>query len=80
MTKLRAAAIVGTISALTIFPALADPVDKNPNHPGNGWGPGGRPSVGVPGPIAGAGLAALAAGGGYLVLRFRKRKADNRPQ
>ncbi|WP_299644780.1 hypothetical protein [Devosia sp.] len=59
---------------MTIFPALAAPVDKNPNANGNGWGPGGKFAVGA-GPIAGAGLAFLAAGGGYLVLRFRKRNA-----
>jgi hypothetical protein len=78
MMKLRAAVLVSAISALTIFPAMAVPVDKNPNANGNGWGPGGKPSVGAPGPIAGAGLAFLAAGGGYLVLRFRKRKTGPR--
>jgi hypothetical protein len=40
---------------------------------------GGKPAVGTPGPIAGAGLVFLAAGGGYLLLRYRKRKTGHRP-
>lgn len=34
-----------------------------------------RPSVGTPGPVAGVGLAFLALGGGYLVLRHRRRSS-----
>jgi hypothetical protein len=78
MMKLRAAILAGAISALTILPAMAEPVDKNPAAKGNGWGPGGKHAVGVPGPVAGAGLAFLAAGGGYLVLWSRKRKTGPR--
>jgi hypothetical protein len=69
--NLRAAILVGAISALTIFPAMAAQDDKPPKD---------KPSVGAPGPIAGAGLAFLAAGGGYLVLRYRKRKTGTRPE
>jgi hypothetical protein len=78
--KIKTAIVVCAVSALTTFPAMAQPVDKNPDANGSGWGPGGRPSVGVPGPVAGAGLAILAAGGGYLVLRYRKRKTGPRSE
>ncbi len=82
MMNLRAAALAGAIS-LAIFPALAmagQPDDRNPNSPGLGWGPGGKPSVGAPGPIAGAGLPFLAGAAiGYLVLRRRKRNSLSRP-
>lgn len=80
MKKLRAAILVCAISALMTVPAMAVPVDKNPDANGNGWGPGGKPAVGVPGPVAGAGLAFLATGGAYLVLRYRKRKTAPRPE
>jgi len=44
---------------------------------GGGWGGWGGGGHGVPGPIAGAGLAYLAvAGGGYYLARlWRKRKS-----
>ncbi|MDB5540029.1 MAG: hypothetical protein JWQ89_1756 [Devosia sp.] len=76
MMKFRAAVVACAISALTILPALAAPGGV-PN--GNGLGRGGRPALGAPGPIAGAGLAFLVAGGGYLMLRYRKRKRGPRP-
>ena len=80
MMKLRATILVCAISALAMVPAMAAS-DKNPNANGKGWGPGGKkPSIGAPGPIAGAGLAFLATGGGYLVLRYRKRKTAPRPE
>ena len=82
MLKSTVAAVVGAVS-LAMLPALvmaAPPNDRNPNSPGLGWGPGGKPAVGVPGPIAGAGLPFLAgAGVVYFVLRRRKRKALSRP-
>ncbi|MDB5540574.1 MAG: hypothetical protein JWQ89_2301 [Devosia sp.] len=71
---LRAAILVCAITALTTLPAMAVPVDKNPNANGNGY------AVGAPGPVAGEGLAFLAAGGGYLLLRFRKRKTGSRTE
>lgn len=73
MSKFSTAVLLCLVAALTAAPAVAGPVDKNPNHNGNGWGSGGKPSVGTPGPVAGAGIALLAAGGAY-VLRLRKRK------
>jgi hypothetical protein len=87
--RLRAAFLVCTLPALTACTAIGEPADNsnnnpntataisadnNPNASANSGGPSGKPAVGVPGPIGGAGLAFLAAGGGYLLLRYRKRK------
>jgi hypothetical protein len=86
--KLKMAILICTLQALTACTALSEPADNdnnpntataisagnNPNASANSGGPSGKPAVGVPGPIGGAGLAFLAAGGGYLVLRYRKRK------
>ena len=56
-------------------PAFSQPLDRGPT-PGLGWGPGGKPkpTIGVPGPVAGVGLPVLAAGGGVMWVRSRKRR------
>ncbi|HEV7718392.1 MAG TPA: hypothetical protein VGO70_05380 [Arsenicitalea sp.] len=59
----------------------AKPADRG-DTPGLGWGPGGkdRSPIGVPGPIAGAGLPLLAlVGGGYFWLR-RNGRDKSKPE
>jgi hypothetical protein len=72
-TLLAAAAVAAAISSH----ALADPPDdRNPNNPGLGWAYG-QDSKGVPGPVAGVGIAYLLLAGGYGVFRrYRKRKSQ----
>ncbi len=56
--------------------AIAAPVAFAQSVPGTPPPPSG--GVGVPGPIAGAGLPLLLIGGGYyLVHRWRKRNGEN---
>ena len=76
MTKLALLILIGMFSAVAALPVLAGLFD-NRNSPGSGWTPG-KPPVGTPGPVAGAGPGFLAAGGIYLVHRYRKRKPDAR--
>jgi hypothetical protein len=59
----------------------AKPADRG-DTPGLGWGPGGkdRPPIGVPGPIAGAGLPLLALVGGGFVWLLRNRRDKITPE
>lgn len=58
-------------SSALATPGKANP-PGNPNPPGHAYGINGK-NVGVPGPIAGAGLPFLLIAGGYaLVRRYRR--------
>jgi hypothetical protein len=74
MKQLLAVSLFVLSCAVVAGPALADqPIDRNPDKPGLGWGgnkQGG--SAGAPGPIAGAGLASLAAAGVFYAIRRRR--------
>jgi hypothetical protein len=88
LTGIKTLAIAAAIAALATSSALADkPGDRGETH-GLGWGKGGsyesvsggwkggrgNTSVGVPGPIAGAGLPLAVIVGGYVWLRRRQRR------
>ena len=72
---LSAAAIL--FLALPVF--AAPPADRNPNSPGNGWGP---PSTrGAPGPLVGAGLPFLIVAGVAGAYKLARRRRDaSKPQ
>jgi hypothetical protein len=66
-------ALALTLSGMTI--AMAQPVDRG-STPGLGYGKGGKPQVGAPGPVAGVGLPLLVVAGGLFWVRSRKRQAN----
>jgi len=71
---LAAAIVLGLGQAASVGAA---PVDRNPNSPGNGWGP--PATRGAPGPLAGVGLPILlivGAAGAYRVIRNRNRRRE----
>ena len=77
----KSAVIVATlmVGAANVAPVFAQPADRNPNSPGNGWGPPG--TRGAPGPVAAAGLPfliAMGAVGGYRLIR-RRRANEGQP-
>jgi hypothetical protein len=76
MKLLQTLFVAAAVAALVSSRAVADPPDdRNPNSPGLGWASG-QESKGVPGPVAGTGIAYLLLTGGYAVFRrHRKRKS-----
>ena len=73
--KLTALTLALTLAIAAAPAAMAGSFDKGPT-PGNGWGKGGRPVVGAPGPVAGIGLPILAVAGGVFWVKSRKRRQD----
>lgn len=64
---------ISPASALTIDLGIIK-IDLGGGGYGGGGGGGGGTSYGVPGPLAGAGLPALAVFGGYVWLRNRRSR------
>jgi hypothetical protein len=72
----RSAAVAGTVLVSIASGAIAvQPADPNGNNCGNCNGNNGNGfgNIGVPGPIAGAGLPFLLLAGGYAVSRYRRQ-------
>lgn len=78
MPKLSSLSTLALAILLAAAPAAlaAQPADRG-TTPGLGYGKGGsRPTVGVPGPVAGVGLPILAVAGGIVWVLARKRRGD----
>jgi hypothetical protein len=77
MLGLKTLAAASLLVLVASEAAMAQPVDRNPDQPGLGFGSGGSKDnvVGVPGPIAGLGLPMLAVAGGYIWFWRQRRKA-----
>lgn len=71
---LRALVLAFALCTVATSAALAAKPEDRGDTPGLGFGSGDGVSVGVPGPIAGAGLPLAAAIGGYIWLQRRHRR------
>ena len=76
MPKLTPLAVALTLVLAAVPAAMAAQPAERGNTPSLGYGKGGRPTVGVPGPVAGVGVPILAVAGGLAWVWAHKRRSD----